>query len=105
MKFQKCLKQTHFIICNSLYFNIFGQKSNPGKVLALDLLLAVFYPGLGPKVLNVGKHLKQSQLSNSCVNKCAQKSTPGVVLDILIFLLAVYGCGLGLDGPGELEEP
>ena len=73
--------------------------------MLLTYSMQCFTPGLGPEVLNVGKHLKQSQLSNSCVNKCAQKSTPGVVLDILIFLLAVYGCGLGIDGPGELEEP
>ena len=95
------------MICNSLHFNIFGQKSIPGGVLALDLLLAVFYPGLGPKVLNVRKHLKPIQfymLSNFCVNKCAQKSTPGGVLALLL-LLAIYGSGLGPDDPGEPKEP
>ena len=66
-----------------------------------------FTPGLGPEVLNVGKHLKPIQfymLSNFCVTKCAQKSTPGGVLALLL-LLAIYGSGLGPDGPGEPEEP
>ena len=71
IEIQKYLKQTLFIICNSLYFDKFDQKSIPGGVLALDLLLAVFYSGFGPKVLNVGKHLTPIQfymLSNFCVN-------------------------------------
>ena len=104
MEFQKCLKHTLFKIHNSLYFNIFGQKSIPGGYLLLTYSLQYFTPGLGPEVLNVGKHLKPIQLSNFCVNKCAQKSTPGGVLDLLL-LLAVYGSGLSPDGPGESEEP
>ena len=36
------------MICNSLNFNIFGQKSTPGGVLALLLLLAIYGSGLGP---------------------------------------------------------
>ena len=66
-----------------------------------------FNPGLGPEILNVGNHLKPIQvymLSNFCVTKCAQKSTPGGVLALLL-LLAIYGSGLGPDGPGEPEEP
>ena len=66
-----------------------------------------FTPGLGPEILNVGNHLKPIQvymLSNFCVTKCAQKSTPGVVL-ALSLLLAVYGPGLGPDGPGCPEKP
>ena len=66
-----------------------------------------FTPGLGPEVLNVGTHLKPIlfyMLSNFCVTKCAQKSTPGGVLALLL-LLAIYGSGLGPDGPGEPEEP
>ena len=64
-----------------------------------------FTPGLGPEILNVGNHLKPIQFymqSNFCVTKCAQKSTPGGVLALLL-LLAVYGSGLGPDGPGEPE--
>ena len=65
-----------------------------------------FTPGLGPEILNVGNHLKPIQfdmLSNFCVTKCAQKSTPGGFLALLL-LLAVYGSGLSPDGPGELKE-
>ena len=66
-----------------------------------------FTPGLGPEVLNVGTHLKPIlfyMLSNFCVTKCAQISTLGGVLALLL-LLAIYGSGLGPDGPGEPEEP
>ena len=107
MEFQKCLKQTLFNICNSLYFNIFGQKAIPGWYLLLTYSLQYFTPGLGPEVLNVGNHLKPIQfyiLNNFCVNRCAQKSTPGGILALLL-LLAVYGSRLGPDGPGVLEEP
>ena len=65
-----------------------------------------FTPGLGPEILNVGNHLKPIQfymLSNFSVTKCAQKSTPGGVLALLL-LMAIYGPGLGPDGPGEPEE-
>ena len=41
-------KNTLFIIHNSLYLNIFAKESIPGGVLALDLLLTVYGPGLGP---------------------------------------------------------
>ena len=37
------------MICNSLHFNIFGQKSIPGGVIALDLLHAVFNPWTWPR--------------------------------------------------------
>ena len=66
-----------------------------------------FTPGLGPEILNVGNHLKPIQfymLSNFCVTKWAQKSTPGGIFALLL-LLAVYGSGLGPNGPGESEEP
>ena len=89
----------------SLYFNIFGQKSIPGGVSALDLLLAVYYPWTWPR--GTGKHLIPIHfylLSNFCVNKSAQKSIPGGVLALLL-LLTVYGSGLDPDGPGEPEEP
>ena len=78
-----------------------------GESLLLTYSLQYFTPGLGPEVLNVGKYLKPFQLSNFCVN-CQQQVcpeiNPGGVLDLLL-LLAVYGSGLGLDGPGEPEEP
>ena len=66
-----------------------------------------FTPGLGPEILNVGNHLKPIQfymLSNFCVTKCAQISTLGGVLALLL-LLAIYGSGLGPDGSGEPYEP
>ena len=75
-----------------------------GEYLLLTYSLQYFTLGLGPEVQNVRKHLKPIQLSNFYVNKCAQKSTPGGVLALLL-LLAVYGSGLGPDGPGEPEEP
>ena len=44
----KNLKRTQFYLLNNLCFNTFAQKSSPGGVLALSLLLAVYGPGLGP---------------------------------------------------------
>ena len=62
---------------------------------------------LAQMVLDVWKNLKPTQfylLNNLCYNDFAQKSSPG---DVLAFglLLAVYGPGLGPDGPGGLEKP
>ena len=45
---RKNLKPTQFYMLNNLFYNNFGQKSSPGGVLALGLLLAVYGPGLGP---------------------------------------------------------
>ena len=45
---QKNLKPTQFYLLNNLCYNNFAQKSSPGGVLALGLLLAVYGPGLGP---------------------------------------------------------
>ena len=59
------------------------------------------------KVLDVQKNLKSTQLillNNIYFSNFVQKSTPGDVLALLL-LLAVYGSGLGPDGPGEPEEP
>ena len=47
LEFWKCLKSTHFYMLNIFCFNNFPQKSSPGVVLALGLLLAVYGPGLG----------------------------------------------------------
>ena len=44
----KHLKPTQFYMLNIFGFNNFPQKSSPGVVLALGLLLAVYGPGLGP---------------------------------------------------------
>ena len=44
----KNLKPTQFYMLNNLCYNNFSQKSSPGGVLALGLLLAVYGPGLGP---------------------------------------------------------
>ena len=57
---------------------------------------------LAQMVLEVPKNLKPTQfymLNNLCYNNFAQKSIPGGVL-ALHLLLAVYGFGLGPDGPG-----
>ena len=62
---------------------------------------------LAQMVLDVRKNLKPTQfymLNNLCYNNCVQKSSPGGVL-ALGLLLAVYGPGLGPDGPGCLEKP
>ena len=45
---QKNLKPTQLYMLNILCYNNFAQKSSPGGVLALRLLLAVYGPGLGP---------------------------------------------------------
>ena len=44
----KNLKPTQFYLLNNLCYNNLAQKSSPGGVLALSLLLAVYGPGLGP---------------------------------------------------------
>ena len=57
--------------------------------------------GLAMMVLDVRKNLKPTQLwllNNRSYNFFAQKSSPGVVLARGL-LLAVYGPGLGPDGP------
>ena len=62
---------------------------------------------LAQMVLDVRKNLKPTQfymLNNLCYNNFSQKSSPGGVL-ALGLLLAVYGPGLGPDGPGCLEKP
>ena len=45
---RKNLKPTQFDMLNKICFSNFAQKSSPGGVLALGLLLAVYDPGLGP---------------------------------------------------------
>ena len=42
------LKPTQFYLLTNLCYNKFAQKSSPGGVLALGLLLAVYGPKLGP---------------------------------------------------------
>ena len=42
------LKPTHFYMLNIFCLNNFPKKLNPGGVLALGLLLAVYDPGPGP---------------------------------------------------------
>ena len=41
-------KPTQFYMLNIFVFYNYPQKSSPGVVLALGLLLAVYGPGLGP---------------------------------------------------------
>ena len=45
---RKSLKPTHFYMLNIFCLNNFPKKFNPGGVLALGLLLAVYYLGPGP---------------------------------------------------------
>ena len=45
---QKIFIPTQFFMLNNICANNFAQKSSPGGVLALGLLLAVYGPGLGP---------------------------------------------------------
>ena len=45
---RKDLRPTQFYMLNIFGFNNFPQKSSPGVVLALGLLLAVYGPGPGP---------------------------------------------------------
>ena len=44
----KSLKPIHFYMLDIFCYINFAQKSSPGAVLALGLLLAVYGPGLGP---------------------------------------------------------
>ena len=44
----KSLKPIHFYMLNIFCLNNFPKKLNPGGVLALGLLLAVYDPGPGP---------------------------------------------------------
>ena len=44
----KSFKPTHFYMLNIFCLNKLPKKLNPGSVLALGLLLAVYGPGLGP---------------------------------------------------------
>ena len=58
-------------------------------------------------VLDVQKYFKPTKfymLNNICFNNFAKKSSPGGIL-ALGLLLAVYGPGLGPDGPGGPEKP
>ena len=58
-------------------------------------------------VLDVPKYHRPTQfymLNSLCYNNFAQKSSPVDVL-ALSLLLAVYGPGLGPDGPGCPEKP
>ena len=48
LEVRKNLKLTHFYMLNIFCLNNFPQKSSPGGVLALGLLLGVYGPGLGP---------------------------------------------------------
>ena len=43
----KNLKPTQFYMLNNICFSNFAQKSSPGGILALGLLLAVYGPRLG----------------------------------------------------------
>ena len=80
-------------------------------VLGASLLLAYSWLSmaldLAQMVLDVRKNLKPTQfylLNNLCYNNFAQKSSPEGVLACGL-LLAVYGPGLGSDGPGDPEKP
>ena len=62
--------------------------------------------GLAQMVLDVQKIFILTQfymVNNICLNNFAQKSNPGIIL-ALGLLLAVYGLGLGPDGPGCPEK-
>ena len=48
LEVRKCLKPTQFYMLNIFCLNNFPKKLNPGGVLALGLLLAVYDPGPGP---------------------------------------------------------
>ena len=48
LEVRKNPKPTKVYMLNIFGFNNFPQKSSPGVVLALGLLLAVYGPGLGP---------------------------------------------------------
>ena len=75
------------------------------------MLLAYFWLyialGFAQMVLDVKKIFKPTQfyvLNNIYLYNFAHKSSPGGIL-ALGLLLAVYGPGLGPDGPGCPEKP
>ena len=62
---------------------------------------------LAQMVLEVRKNPKPTKfymLNIFDFNNFPKKSSPGVVLAVSL-LLAVYGPGLGPDGPGDPEKP
>ena len=92
---------------NNICFNNFAQKSSPGASLLSAYSWLSMALGLTQMVLDVQKNLKQTQfymLNNLCYINFARKSSPGAVL-ALGLVLAVYGPGLGPDGPGYTEKP
>ena len=57
--------------------------------------------------MTLNKHIKSTQVfipTSFCFYNFVQKSILWVVLT-LVLLLAVFGPGLGPDGPGGLETP
>ena len=85
---------------NSFLITLAALRACKGSWLSIALGLAMMVP-------DVRKNLKPTQLymlNNLCYNNFSQKSSPGGVL-ALGLLLAVYGPGLGPDGPGCLEKP
>ena len=108
---RKNLKPTRFYMLNNFCFNNFPKLLIPGVVRAQVLQEPVGAShndlDLTQMVLAVRKKLESTHLNipnNFCFNNFAQKSIPGVVLAHGL-LLAVYGPGLGQDGPGGLEKP
>ena len=108
LEFQKTHKPIQVYTLSNVCFNNFAQKSSLGGVLALLpyswLSLAL---DLAQMVLDVRKNIKPTQfylLNNLFYNNFAQKSSPGGALNLGL-LLAVYGPGLGPDGPGCPEKP
>ena len=70
---QKNLKSTQLILLNNICFSNFVQKSTPGGVLVVSLLLGVYGPFLAQMVLGVRKNLKPTQvymLNNPCLQLC-----------------------------------
>ena len=105
---RKNLRPTQFCMLNIFDFNNFPKKN---QALGSSLLSAYSWLSmaldLAQMVLEVRKCLKPTQfymLNTSCLNNFPKKSSPGVVLAVSL-LLAVYGPGLGPDGPGCLEKP
>ena len=104
---RKSLKPTHFYMLNIFCLNNFPKKFNPGGVLALAYSWLSMALDLAQIVLKVWQYLKPTQfymLNIFCLNNFPKKSSPGGVL-ALGLLLAVYGPGLGPDGPGGPEKP
>ena len=107
LKHQKNLKPTQFYMPTPFVSTTFPKNQALGSSLLSAYSWLSLALDLAQMVLEVRKNPKPTQfymLNIFGFYNCPKKSSPGGVL-ALSLLLAVYGPGLGPDGPGCLEKP